>query len=1086
MPLNSALRKVLVIGSGPIVIAQAAEFDYSGTQACQTLREAGIEVVLCNSNPATIMTDAISADAVYLEPLTVDFVARILRKERPQGLLATLGGQTGLNLAMQLAKDGVLADEGVRLLGTPLEAIRRGEDRELFRTLMHELGEPVPESSTVNTLEQALSFAREIGYPLVVRPAFTLGGSGGGFARNPEELAEVLSRGLRLSPIRQCLIERSIAGYKEIEYEVLRDQDDNAIIVCGMENVDPVGIHTGDSIVVAPILTLTDRQHQMLRSASLRIVRALGIEGGCNVQLALDPQSDRYYVIEVNPRVSRSSALASKATGYPIARLATLIAIGYRLHELRNPITGQSSALFEPTLDYVVCKLPRWPFDKFEHAERRLGTQMKSTGEVMALGRSFEEALNKAVRSLELSGIDHVQLLGVSAISDAALREQLQAPTDERLFLLTEALRRGVDVEELHALTAIDRLFLRKLLRIVETERELAAQPDAAPLPRQLLWTAKQRGFSDSAIARFSRRDESAIFAQRTAQGIVSTFKRVDTCAAEFPSETPYFYSTFERGESSEPSENEARRANGERKRVIVIGAGPIRIGQGVEFDCSCVHAVDTLRGLGYEAILINNNPETVSTDAQRTDRLYFEPLDRESVLRIVAEENPHGILVQFGGQTALNLGYKLRDVGLPILGTALADIERAEDRFLFEALIGELSIPRPQGAAVSSLEQGVQAARRLGYPLLVRPSYVLGGRAMRIVYEEPELEMYLSSALRACPGQPVLIDRYLMGTEVEVDALCDGEAVHVPGIIEHIEQAGVHSGDSIGVCPPQSLSDKMIAEIVEHTTVLGRSLRIRGLFNLQFVLFEDRAYVLEVNPRASRTVPFLSKVTGLQLAALATRLALGATLAEVGLAPGLPPAWNSEIAVKVPVFCFAKLRDVDAVLGPEMKSTGEVMGKDATLEKALYKGLIAAGVHVPLVGAALVTVADEDKPRALGLCRELARLGFRIYATAGTERFLTSHGLVVTAVGKLQDSARDILDLIESHAVHLVINTPPRKSRARRDGLAIRRAAVECGVPCLTSLHTAAALLRVIAAHTFSLDRLPPPRLLNGTAASA
>lgn len=1079
MPLNSALRKVLVIGSGPIVIAQAAEFDYSGTQACQALREAGIHVVLCNSNPATIMTDAISADAVYLEPLTVDFVARVIRKERPQGILATLGGQTGLNLAMQLGKSGILEDEGVKLLGTPLDAIRRGEDRELFRTLMHELGEPVPESTTVNTLEQALAFAREVGYPLVVRPAFTLGGSGGGFANDEDELATVLHRGLRLSPIRQCLIERSIAGYKEIEYEVLRDQDDSAIIVCGMENFDPVGVHTGDSIVVAPILTLTDRQHQMLRSASLRIVRALGIEGGCNVQLALDPHSDRYYVIEVNPRVSRSSALASKATGYPIARLATLIAIGHRLHELRNPITGTSAALFEPTLDYVVCKVPRWPFDKFEQAERRLGTQMKSTGEVMALGRSFEESLLKAVRSLELSGVDHLALLGRPALSDVALREQLRAPTDERLFLLAEALRRGLDIEELYALTQIDRLFLRKLQRIVATEQALSEQSVKMPIPRELLHKAKQQGFSDSAIARFSKRKEAEVRAQRSEQGITSTFKKVDTCAAEFPSETPYFYSTFEADQPIEQRENEAARSSSAKKRIIVIGSGPIRIGQGVEFDCSCVHAVDTLRALGHEAILINNNPETVSTDAQRADRLYFEPLDHESVMRIVAEEEPHGILVQFGGQTALNLGYKLRAAGLPILGTALSDIEQAEDRFKFEALIGELQIPCPQGVAVLSLEEGLQSARRLGYPLLVRPSYVLGGRAMRIVYEETELVTYLHQALRASEGQPVLIDRYLMGTEVEVDALCDGTEVHIPGVIEHIEQAGVHSGDSIGVYPPQSLDDRLIAEIVEHTTRLGQRLHIRGLFNLQFVLYEDRAYVLEVNPRASRTVPFLTKVTGLQLAALATKIALGSTLREVGLSPGLWPAPSTHVAVKVPVFCFSKLRDVDAVLGPEMKSTGEVMGKDTTLEKALYKGLIAAGVHVPLVGAALITVADEDKPRALGLAAELSRLGFRIYATAGTERFLTQHGLTVTAVGKLQDSARDILDLIESHAVHLVINTPPRKSRARRDGLSIRRAAVECGVPCLTSLHTAMALLRVIAAHTFSLDQLPLPRPL-------
>lgn len=1084
MPLNPTLRKVLVIGSGPIVIAQGAEFDYSGTQACQALREVGLQVVLCNSNPATIMTDPVSADAVYIEPLSIDFLARVLRKERPQGILATLGGQTGLNLAMQLAQSGILREEGVELLGTPIDAIRRGEDRELFRTLMHEIGEPVPESTTVQTLEQALAFARTVGYPLVVRPAFTLGGSGGGFAASDEELANVLLSGLRQSPIRQCLIERSIAGYKEIEYEVLRDRGGSAVIVCGMENFDPVGVHTGDSIVVAPTLSLTDRQHQLLRSASLRIVRALGIEGGCNVQLALDPKSDRYYVIEVNPRVSRSSALASKATGYPIARLATLIAVGFGLHELKNPITGTSSALFEPTIDYVVCKIPRWPFDKFEQADRRLGTQMKSTGEVMALGRSFEEALLKAVRSLELSSLDHVELPALRDQPTLTLLDRLRVPTDERLFLLSEALRRDVTVDVLHSLTGIDRLFLRKLARIVQTEQSLHSLPALAPLPDDLLWHAKGQGFSDSAIARHSQRTEADVFGQRMQRGITAVYKKVDTCAGEFPSETPYFYSTFESPQPGGRCENEAalsrQRAmsatKNPRRRVIVVGSGPIRIGQGIEFDCSCVHAVDTLRALGYEAVIINNNPETVSTDAQRADRLYFEPLDSESVLRVIEEEQPHGILLQFGGQTALNLGFRLRDRGLPIVGTAIADIARAEDRFLFETLLNELNIPRPAGATVSSLEEGVQSAQRLGYPLLMRPSYVLGGRAMRIVYEEAELQTHLSHALRACPGQPVLLDRYLMGTEVEVDALCDGEQVFIPGIIEHIEQAGVHSGDSIGVYPPQWLPTAQVDTLVDYTRRLSCALGVRGLINLQFVLYEGHTYVLEVNPRASRTVPFLSKVTGLPLAALATRLALGESLAQLDLSPGLYAPQGEQVAVKVPVFCLGKLRDVDSVLGPEMKSTGEVMGKDRTLEKALYKGLLAAGMQIPLVGAALITVADEDKTQALDLVRQLAGLGFRLYATTGTERFLSQHGLPVTAVGKLQDSARDILDLIEGHRVHLVINTPSRRSRERRDGLAIRRAAVECGVPCLTSLSTAAALVRVIAAHTFAVERLQSP----------
>jgi carbamoyl-phosphate synthase large subunit len=1079
MPLDPSLRKVLVIGSGPIVIAQAAEFDYSGTQACQALRQEGLSVVLCNSNPATIMTDPVSADAVYLEPLTCDFLSRVLRKERPQGILPTMGGQTGLNLALQLAETGVLREEGVAILGTPLDAIRRGEDRALFRALMYELNEPVPESATVQTIEQALSFARTIGYPVVVRPAFTLGGSGGGFARDEAELAEVLHQGLRLSPIHQCLIERSIAGYKEIEYEVLCDHADNAVVVCGMENVDPVGVHTGDSIVVAPIQTLTDRQHQMLRSASLRIVRALGIRGGCNVQLALDPHSDHYYVIEVNPRLSRSSALASKATGYPIARLAALIAIGYTLDELRNPITGTSSALFEPTLDYVVCKLPRWPFDKFLTADRRLGTQMKSTGEVMALGRSLEEALLKAVRSWELSTVDHVELPALCTLPDQALKELLCVPTDERLFALAEALRRGpaagFSVPELARLTQIDAFFLQKLFRIVLTEQALSGLPHDAPIPENLLRRAKQQGFADSAIARHSKRSGDAVTARREALGLRAVYKKVDTCAAEFPSETPYFYSTYENHPASGvKEEDEAAQTGNGKPRVVVLGSGPIRIGQGIEFDWSCVHAVDTLRACGYEAILINNNPETVSTDAQRSDRLYFEPLDTEAVLRVLQGERPLGMLVQFGGQTALNLAYKLRAFDLPIFGTALADIDRAEDRFQFEALLEELGIPRPPGAAVSSLADGMKAASRLGFPLLLRPSYVLGGRAMRIVYAEEDLQIYLSQALRACPDQPVLLDRYLMGTEVEVDALCDGENVHIAGILEHIEQAGVHSGDSIAVYPPQSLSPDAIADIIRYTTMLGRSLRVRGLFNLQFVLFEGRTLVLEVNPRSSRTVPFLSKVTRLSFAAMATRLALGETLAGVGLCPGAGPAPVNRIAVKVPVFSFAKLRGADAALGPEMKSTGEVIGQDVTVEKALYKGLIAAGIHVPLVGGALITVDDEDKPQALVLSRELSALGFRLYATAGTERFLRKNGIAVTLVGKLQDSARDILDLIERRALHLVINTPTRRSGARRDGHAIRRTAVENGIPCLTSLATAFALIRVIAAHSFSIEQLP------------
>ncbi len=1068
MPRNKALKKILVIGSGPIVIGQAAEFDYAGTQACQALKEEGIEVVLINSNPATIMTDTNMADKVYIEPITLDFVSQIIRQERPDGLLPTLGGQTGLNMAVELAKHGVLEKENVQLLGTQLLAIERAEDRDMFKELMRELEQPIPDSQIVTTVAQALEFAGQIGYPIIIRPAYTLGGTGGGIANNEEELHEFVSSGIRYSPIGQCLVEKSIAGMKEIEYEVMRDANDNCIVVCNMENFDPVGVHTGDSIVVAPSQTLSDREYQMLRTASLKIIRALHIEGGCNVQFALDPHSYQYYVIEVNPRVSRSSALASKATGYPIAKMAAKIAIGYTLDELENPVTGQTYACFEPTLDYIVSKIPRWPFDKFTGANRKLGTQMKATGEVMAIGRTFEESIQKAIRSLEI-GVNRLYLKEAEQLDGDALELRLQKPDDERLFLIAEAYRRGYTLQQIQDLTQIDWWFLNKLYNLVRFEEQLKRSPD---LPAELLRAAKRRGFTDRAIAELRKQEhpegpftrEGEVRKHRLDSGIRPVYKMVDTCAAEFEASTPYYYSTYE-------TENEVTESS--KQKVVVLGSGPIRIGQGIEFDYSTVHAVWAIQNAGYEAVIINNNPETVSTDFNTSDRLYFEPLFLEDVLNVIEQEQPIGVIVQFGGQTAINLAEPLAKAGVTILGTSLDNIDAAEDRKKFEVLLENLNIAQPPGSTVTSVDEAVGTASKLGYPVLVRPSYVLGGRAMEIVYSDSELLGYMEQAVKINPDHPVLIDRYMLGKEVEVDAICDGETVLIPGIMEHVERAGVHSGDSIAVYPPQSLSERIKAEIVDITTRIAKGLSVIGLVNIQFVIYKDKVYVIEVNPRSSRTVPFLSKVTNVPMANLATRAILGQSLKALGYHSGIWPEDDS-VSVKVPVFSFAKLRRVDTTLGPEMKSTGEVMGRDVNFAKALYKGLIGSGMRIPPTGVVIATIADKDKQEAVEILKGFYSMGYKIAATKGTAQALEDEGLDVIRVHKLSEGSPNILDLIRNGEAHFVVNTLTKGKTPERDGFRIRREAVENGVVCMTSLDTVRALLNMLESINFSSRPMP------------
>ncbi|MGV3128360.1 carbamoyl-phosphate synthase large subunit [Staphylococcus sp. IVB6181] len=1054
MPRNNDIQTILVIGSGPIIIGQAAEFDYAGTQACLALKEEGYRVILVNSNPATIMTDKEIADKVYIEPLTHDFIARIIRKEQPDALLPTLGGQTGLNMAIQLHDSGVLEANNVRLLGTKLTSIQQAEDRELFRSLMNDLDVPVPESDIVHTVEQAFAFKEQVGYPLIVRPAFTMGGTGGGICHNDEELKEVVTNGLHYSPATQCLIEKSIAGFKEIEYEVMRDKNDNAIVVCNMENIDPVGIHTGDSIVVAPSQTLTDVEYQMLRDVSLKVIRALGIEGGCNVQLALDPYSMNYYIIEVNPRVSRSSALASKATGYPIAKLAAKIAVGLTLDEMLNPVTGTSYAAFEPALDYVISKIPRFPFDKFEKGERVLGTQMKATGEVMAIGRTYEESLLKAIRSLEY-GVHHLGLPNGESYDLDYIKERILQQDDERLFFIGEAIRRGTTLEEIHEMTKIDYFFLNKFQHIIDIERELKAHKGDI----EYLKYAKDYGFSDKVIAhRFGMKEED-VYQLRHDNDIKPVYKMVDTCAAEFESATPYYYGTYERDNESVVSD---------KQKVIVLGSGPIRIGQGVEFDYATVHAVWAIQNAGYEAIIVNNNPETVSTDFSISDKLYFEPLTEEDVMNIIDLEQPKGVVVQFGGQTAINLADKLARHGVQILGTSLENLNRAEDRKEFEELLNAIDVPQPKGKTATSPQEALDNAREIGYPVVVRPSYVLGGRAMEIVYNDTELENYMREAVKASPEHPVLVDRYLTGKEIEVDAISDGETVIIPGIMEHIERAGVHSGDSIAVYPPQTLSDEVIQTLEAYTVKLAKGLDIIGLINIQFVLAHDGVYVLEVNPRSSRTVPFLSKITDIPMAQLAMRAILGEKLSDLGYQPGLQP-YSEGVYVKVPVFSFNKLKNVDITLGPEMKSTGEVMGKDLTLEKALFKGLTASGVEVKDHGTVLITVSDKDKDEMVKIAKRLNEVGYKILATSGTAQKLADNDIPVETVGKI-GGEDDLLTRIQNGEVQIVINTMTKGKTIERDGFQIRRASVENGVPCLTSLDTANALTNVIESMTFTM----------------
>ncbi|QDR80990.1 carbamoyl-phosphate synthase large subunit [Sporomusa termitida] len=1048
MPKKQNLRKVMVIGSGPIVIGQAAEFDYAGTQACQALKEEGFEVVLVNSNPATIMTDTHVADWVYIEPLTPEYLEEIIVKERPDGILATLGGQAGLNLAVKLAENGVLAKYQVELLGTPIAAIKKAEDRELFKATMEELGQPIPASTIVEDIESALTFAGEIGYPLIVRPAYTLGGTGGGIAYNDEELIDTVNRGLKHSLIGQALIERSVAGWKEIEYEVIRDAADNCITVCNMENFDPVGVHTGDSIVVAPSQTLTDYEYQMLRSSSLKIIRALGIEGGCNVQYALDPKSSNYIVIEVNPRVSRSSALASKATGYPIAKVATKIAIGYTLDEITNTVTGKTKACFEPALDYVVVKFPRWPFDKFIFADRTLGTQMKATGEVMAIDRNFEGALLKAVRSLEI-GLHHLYIPELAKLSDQELKDRLSLVDDERAFVIAESIRRGVTVAEIHAITAIDNFFLDKIENIVTMERQLSRK-----ISDEVLLAAKQIGFADKSIAELTGKTVFEIRDRRKQANIVPSYKMVDTCAAEFEAITPYYYSTY-------AQEDEVQRTD--NRKIIVLGSGPIRIGQGIEFDYCSVHSVWALRAMGIESVIINNNPETVSTDFDTSDRLYFEPLTPEDVLNIIDKEQPEGVIVQFGGQTAINLAGPLAKAGVKIFGTSVEDIDRAEDREKFDELLEQLHIPRPQGETITDAGLAPLAAARIGYPVVVRPSYVLGGRAMEIVYNETELKDYMVRAVKASPEHPVLVDRYMQGTEVEVDAIADGDDFLIPGIMEHIERAGVHSGDSIAVYPPQTLSAQVKDTIVDYTGRLARGLKVKGLINIQFVIVDEEVYVIEVNPRSSRTIPFLSKITDVPMVDVATRVAIGETLKGMGYTPGLMPA-REYVAVKVPVFSFAKMQHVDISLGPEMKSTGEVMGIDYQYSRALYKGIVGAGMNVPQTGSILVTVADKDKPEAGEIAKEFARLGYELVATSGTAAYLRSLGLQVGTVPKLHEQQPEIIEMIKAGKISMVINTLTKGRDFESDGFKIRRAAVEHAILCLTSMDTANAVFDVLS----------------------
>ena len=1048
MPRNHDIKKVLVIGSGPIVIGQAAEFDYAGTQACRSLKEEGVEVCLVNSNPATIMTDKQIADQVYIEPLTADVLKEIIIKEKPDSILPTLGGQAGLNLGMELAESGFLEEHNVKLIGTTAETIFKAEDRQAFKDTMEKIGEPCAASQVVNTVEDGIKFTNTIGYPVVLRPAFTLGGSGGGIAHNEQELIDILSNGLRLSRVGEVLVERCIAGWKEVEYEVMRDANGNCITVCNMENIDPVGVHTGDSIVVAPSQTLGDKEYQMLRSSALNIIDELKITGGCNVQYALNPDSFEYCVIEVNPRVSRSSALASKATGYPIAKVTAKIALGYTLDEIKNAITQKTYASFEPMLDYCVVKIPRLPFDKFLTAKRTLSTQMKATGEVMSICDNFEGALMKAIRSLE-QHVDSLMSYDFSGLSDEELDAQLHVIDDRRIWVIAEALRRGVSYDHIYEITKIDRWFIDKLAIITEMEQRLKTEK----LTVELLKEAKRIEFPDNVIAELTGKTEEEIKQMRYANGIVAAYKMVDTCAAEFAAETPYYYSVY-------GSENEAAETN-PQKKVLVLGSGPIRIGQGIEFDFCSVHCTWAFAKEGWETVIINNNPETVSTDFDIADKLYFEPLTAEDVESIVNIEKPDGAVVQFGGQTAIKLTEALMKMGVPILGTKAEDVDAAEDRELFDEILEKTHIPRAAGGTVFTAEEAKEVANRLGYPVLVRPSYVLGGQGMKIAFNDEEIEEFIGIINRIAQDHPILVDKYLQGKEIEVDAVCDGTDILIPGIMEHIERTGVHSGDSISVYPAPTISEKVKETIVEYTKRLAQALHVVGLINIQFIAMNEEVYVIEVNPRSSRTVPYISKVTGIPIVDLATKVIIGNTIRGLGYEPGLAPVADY-IAIKMPVFSFEKLRGAEISLGPEMKSTGECLGIAKSFNEALYKAFLGAGVQLPKHKQMIMTVKDADKPEAVGVAKRFEALGYKIYATRSTAKYLQEHGVNALRVNKISQESPNVMDLILGHKIDLVIDTPTQGNGDKtRDGFLIRRNAIETGVYCITAMDTANALAR-------------------------
>ena len=1048
MPRNKDIKKVLVIGSGPIVIGQAAEFDYAGTQACRSLKEEGVEVCLVNSNPATIMTDKQIADQVYIEPLTLPVLEKIILKEKPDSILPTLGGQAGLNLGMELAESGFLEEHGVKLIGTTAETIFKAEDRQAFKDTMEKIGEPCAASQVVNTVEDGIKFTNTIGYPVVLRPAFTLGGSGGGIAHNEQELVDILSNGLRLSRVGEVLVERCIAGWKEVEYEVMRDANGNCITVCNMENIDPVGVHTGDSIVVAPSQTLGDKEYQMLRSSALNIINELKITGGCNVQYALNPDSFEYCVIEVNPRVSRSSALASKATGYPIAKVTAKIALGYTLDEIKNAITQKTYASFEPMLDYCVVKIPRLPFDKFLTAKRTLSTQMKATGEVMSICDNFEGALMKAIRSLE-QHVDSLMSYDFTGLSDEELEAQLHVVDDRRIWVIAEALRRGVSYDHIYEITKIDRWFIDKLAILVEMEQHLKSEE----LTVDLLKEAKRIEFPDNVIAELTGKTEEEIKQMRYANGIVAAYKMVDTCAAEFAAETPYYYSVY-------GSENEAAETT-PQKKVLVLGSGPIRIGQGIEFDFCSVHCTWAFAKEGWETVIINNNPETVSTDFDIADKLYFEPLTAEDVESIVNIEKPDGAVVQFGGQTAIKLTEALMKMGVPILGTKAEDVDAAEDRELFDEILEKTHIPRAAGGTVFTAEEAKEVANRLGYPVLVRPSYVLGGQGMKIAFNDEEIEEFIGIINRIAQDHPILVDKYLQGKEIEVDAVCDGTDILIPGIMEHIERTGVHSGDSISVYPAPTISDKVKDTIVEYTKRLAQALHVVGLINIQFIAMNEEVYVIEVNPRSSRTVPYISKVTGIPIVDLATKVIIGNTIRGLGYEPGLAPVADY-IAIKMPVFSFEKLRGAEISLGPEMKSTGECLGIAKTFNEALYKAFLGAGVQLPKYKQMIMTVKDADKPEAVGVAKRFEALGYKIYATRSTAKYLQENGVNALRVNKISQESPNVMDLILGHKIDLVIDTPTQGNGDKtRDGFLIRRNAIETGVYCITAMDTANALAR-------------------------